>query len=85
MISGLRDRCLAGVICGGNVPARIHDGKRHLTGPVPRTIKAVGGKYNLQKEGGGAATLNTAPPWITPGKMGVQGWRDPIACRLNAG
>jgi hypothetical protein len=45
----------------------------------------VSGKYNLQNEGGGAATLNAAPPWITPGKMGVQGWCDPIACRLNAG
>ena len=37
-----------GMICGGNVPARMRDGKRRLAGPVPRTIKAVSGKYNLQ-------------------------------------
>ena len=54
-----------------------------LAGAVPRTIKAVSGKYNLQNESGGAATLNAAPPWITPGKMGVQGYTDPIARHLN--
>jgi len=32
------------------------------------TLKEV-----LSQSGEGAATLNTAPSWITPGKMGVQG------------
>jgi len=67
---------LGGVICGGNVTAPMRDGKRTFAAPVPRAIdasQACEQQIQFWKESGGATTLNAAPPWITPGKMGVQG------------
>ncbi len=53
-------------MCDGNAASRHQFRKRSMS--AKGRTKTFGAK-----KGEGAATLNAAPSWITPGKMGVQG------------